>query len=154
MKYVGTFGGPSAPWADEDDFLPAEDDPSFQLAAMAKSLAGSLERRAAILKANPTRDAVALEIRMQMCAHAVNNDVGALWQLSDLLYSAMSVKLPQPDMSDRMPWWDELVEKLAPTVRTMYAPDDQGDEADTVWPDDRDLRRDEDEDDTGSSGEV
>jgi hypothetical protein len=137
MKYVGTFGGPSAPWVDEDDFLPAEDDPQFQVAAMAKSLAGALERRAAVLRANPTHDAIALEIRMQMCAHAVTNDVGALWQLSDLFYNLLNIAF---EREKEVPWGEDFHDHL--------------NEADTVWPDDRASRHYDDEDDTGSTGEV
>jgi hypothetical protein len=131
VRYVGTFGGPSAPWMDEDDeFLPADDDVRHQLARMASALARALELRAARLRADPSFDTIAVEIRMQMAALAISNDVFGLMDMGELYADLFNLPTSalKPETVEAAVW----------------------DQADTVWPSDT-VFRDPDEDDTGSS---
>lgn len=83
MKYIGPFGGPSAPWVD-DDHLPSTELNSI-LDEAASSLARSLEARAFKVRENPTLDNLLLEVRSQIATATVTNHFEALGELTYLL---------------------------------------------------------------------
>jgi hypothetical protein len=118
---------------EDDEFLPADDDVRHQLARMASALARALELRAARLRADPSFDTIAVEIRMQMAALAISNDVFGLMDMGELYADLFN--LPTSALKH------ETVEAAV------------WDPADRVWPSDT-VFRDPDEDDTGSSGEA
>ena len=96
MKYLGSFGGPSAPWIDDSDSWDEEQDLASIVGQIGQSLARSLEYRATTLREKPTFDLVVQEIRAQIAAAAVTGQLSAVAELSDLMvYLQSSLRIEQ-----------------------------------------------------------
>lgn len=91
MKYLGSFGGPSAPWIDEDDSWSDEQDFGSVLSQVSRSLARALEYRVARLQEQPSLDLVVQEIRAQIAAAAAVGQFAAIAELSDLMMYLQSL---------------------------------------------------------------
>jgi hypothetical protein len=87
LKYRSPyFGGPSAPWADEDDDLyPHDEDVAFRLDRMASALATGLEIRAAKLRSSSDVETILAEIRCQIAAACVLDNFLAVGELTDMM---------------------------------------------------------------------
>ncbi len=105
MKYLGSFGGPSAPWIDDEDPWDGEQDLASVLGQVGQSLARSLEYRATDLREKPTLPLVLQEIRAQIAAAAVTEQLSAIAELSDLMVYLQSLlqteqhSIPQEESS-------------------------------------------------------
>lgn len=111
MRYRGHLG-PSAPWVDEEDIPFAENDPEHVLRSIASALATALERRAALLRASPTRELIEQEARAQIASITAYGDILGLLRMFDM-YSEIQFSVP-----------------------LTASPEDEPDErqGDTVWP--------------------
>lgn len=86
MKYIGPYiGGPSAPWADEDDLYPEGDSISLRIDSTASALAKALEMRALKMRSSPTVGLILDEIRAQISAACATNNFTAIGELTDMM---------------------------------------------------------------------